>query len=279
MGAFIRLQLKLKWGLNRNNDKKSAIMTAIASLLAVAVALALVMLLTFVLRTSVHADAKRISQLYITIVMIGLTVVATGMQVSRLYRPGDMLITARFPLSPFKLFAGYLILNYIDLSIYAAILFLPIMITFGIAMECVTVAYVFGTLIGTILLPLVPFALSVFIAIPIVYINAFLEKYGIIRLIIFVILLVGLFVLYNYILTALANFFIHRDWETGTLEIWENLLNGLNGYYNPAYYLANVIFFDGAWLGLGAIFGASIVLIAAGVALAAFVCANIKTRA
>lgn len=279
MADFIRLQLKLKWGLNRNNNKASAIMTAVAALLAVAIALALVWALSFVLKTSISVSAKRLSVLYLTVIMAGLTVAATSMQIKRLYRPADLLITARFPLSPFKLFLSYLILNYIDLCIYSAVLLLPIMLVFGFAMQCVTFAYIMGILLGVILMPLIPFGLSIFIAIPAVYITTFLEKYGIVRLICFVLLLVGAFVLYNYILTILAQFFIHRNWEEGTLEIWENLLKGLDFYYNPAYYLGNVVFFDGFWLGLGVLLGASALLIGGGVALAKVVCTNLRNKA
>ncbi len=279
MREFIRLQLKLKWGFNRNNNKVSAVMTALAALIAVAVVLALVWALTFVLRASVAVSAKQLAQLFITIVMIGLTVAATGMQMKRLFRAPDLNIAARFPLSPSKLFTSYLILNYIDLSIYSAVLLLPIMLVFGFAMNCITVAYVFGILIGIVLMPLIPFALSIFFAIPLVYALSFLEKHGIVRLILFVIFLVGCFVLYYYILTALARFFIHRNWEEGTLEIWKNLITGLDGYYNPAYYLGNAIFFENFWLGLGALLGAGLLLNACGVVLARAVASNIRRKA
>ena len=279
ISQFIHLQLKLKWGFNRNNDKKSAVMTAGASLLAIAVALALVWTLTYVLKASLAVEAKKLSQLYITIIMIGLTVVATGMQVNRLLKPADLMITARFPLSPFKLFLGYLALNYIDLSIYSVILMLPIMIIFGVAAGCISALYVIGVILGSLFLPIIPFGLSIFLALPIVYVNNFIEKYGALKLVAFILFLVGCFVLYYYVLTALAKFFIHRDWEQGTLEIWRKLLDGLNGYYNPAYYLANMIFFTDFGIGFGGIIGAGVVLIGGGVALARLVCADIRLKA
>ncbi len=279
MREFIRLQLKLKWGWNRNNNKTSAIMTAFAALIAVLIALALVGALTFVLRSSIAVTAKRLSVLYLTIIMFGLTVAATGMQIKRLYRPADLLITARFPLSPFKLFTGYLILNFIDLCIYAVILTVPVLLVFGVAMNCFTFVYVLGVLLGAVLMPLIPFALSIFIAIPAVYLTSLLEKHGIVRLIAFVLVLAGAFVLYYYILTVLAQFFIHRNWEQGTLEIWTKLLAWLDAYYNPAYYLGNVVFFDRFWLGFGVTVGAGVLLIAGGIALARVVSANLRFKA
>ncbi len=248
---FIRLQLKLKWGLNRNNSKKNAIMTAVAALLAVVIALGLVWGLSYVLKSSIVVSAKRLSVLFLTILVIGLTVAATGMQINRLYRPGDMHITARFPLSTFKIFVSCLILNYIDLMIYSAVLLLPIMLVFGWAMNCITFTYFLGIILGILFMPLIPFGLSVFLAIPIMYINSLLKKHNIIKLIVFILLLAGLFALYYYILTVLAQFFIHRNWEQGTLEIWQSLLTGLDKWYNPAYYLANIIFFENFWIGAG----------------------------
>ncbi len=279
MRDFIRLQLKLKWGFNRDNNKASAVMTAIAALLAVGIALALVWVLSYVLRANLIVTAKRLSVLYLTVIMAGLTVAATSMQMKRLYRPGDLLITARFPLSPFKLFVGYLLLNYIDLCVYSAVMLLPVMIVFGFAMQCISVTYILGVLLGVVLLPIVPFGLSIFIAIPTVYITSFLERHGIVRLVVFVLFLVGAFMLYDYVLTVLAQFFIHRNWEEGTLEIWANLLAALDSYYNPAYYLGNVIFFDRFWLGFGVMVGGGAVLVAGGVALARIVCKSLRYKA
>lgn len=275
---FIRLQLKLKWGLNRNNSKKNAIMTAVASLLAVSIALALVYGLSFVLKATIEVTAKRLSVLFLTILIIGLTVMATGMQIKRLYKPGDLNITARFPLDPFKIFVSYLILNYIDLMIYSAILLLPIMLVFGWAMGCITFIYILGILLGIIFMPLIPFGLSIFLAIPIMYINSLLKRHNIIKLIIFIVLLAGLFTLYYYVLTVLAKFFIHRNWEEGTLGIWLTLLNWLDGYYNPACYLGNIIFFENFWIGLGGIIGISLVFIVTGIILAKFVYQKIRIK-
>lgn len=278
MFSFIRLQLKLKWGLNRNNSKANAIMTTCVALLAIGVALALVWGLSFVLKASIAVTAKRLSVLYLSLVVVGLTVVAIGMQVNRLYKPGDINITARFPLSPFKMFISCLILNYIDLLIYSAVLLLPIMLVFGWAMNCITVAYVFGIILGALFLPIVPFALSIFIAIPIMYISSLLKKHNIIRLILFIAFLVAAFVVYYYLLRVLAQFFIHRNWEEGTLEIWENVINWLNSYFNPAYYLSNIIFFNHFWLGFGAMLGIAAVLITLAVLVAKVVYSRIRTK-
>ncbi len=280
MREFIKLQLKLKWGLNRDNSKVSAALTAVAAALAIALVLALVWVLTFVLKGQVMGiTPKRLSVLFLTLIAAVLTFGETGMQIKRLYKPGDIKITARFPLSPFKVFVSYLILNYIDLSIYSAVSVIPVMLVSGFAMQCITAAYIGGIILGVIFMPVIPFALSVLISIPVMYVSALLEKHGIVRLVIFVIFLAGCFVLYNYILSNLAQFFIHRNWEEGTLEIWAKLLAGLDFWYNPAFYTGNIIFFEKFWASLGITIGAGAVIAAAGIALARIVYEHIRNKA
>ena len=284
---FIRLQLKLKWGFNKNNDKKSAIMTAVATFLALAVSLALVWVLTFVLKQNLvvpgsdnGVTVRTLAVMYLTLVLAGLTFAAVGMQVKRLYKPADLLITARFPLSPFKLFVGCMILNYIDLTLYSAIAVLPVMIVFGWAAQSLGFVYILGVLLAAILMPLVPFALSTFIAIPVMFVISLLDKHRVVRLVVFVVFLVGCFVLYDYILTVLAQFFIHNTWTQGTLDIWQKVLVGLDGYYNPAFWLSHVMFFtDKFWLNLGILLGASAVVIAGGIATARLVYSKVRTKA
>lgn len=279
MREFIRLQLKLKWGFNRNNGKAGAIMTAAAAAVAVAIALALVWVLSIVLRASIAVTARELSALYLTLIAAGLTVAATGMQIKRLYRPGDMHITARFPLGAFKLFASYLIINYIDLTIYSAALTLPIMLVFGFAARCISAAFVGGMVLCAILMPIVPFVLSIFLAIPAVAAATFLDRHGIVRIVAFAALLVGAFVAYYFLLNALAQFFIHRNWTEGTLEIWKKLIRALAKMYNPAFWLSGIVFFENFWACFGATVGAGIVIGAGGIALARVVCATFRRNA
>ncbi|MCH5152468.1 MAG: hypothetical protein J1F68_00705 [Clostridiales bacterium] len=269
MKEFIRLQLKLKWGFNRNNSKRSAFLTGTVSLLVIIVALALEMLLTSVLSSNLtDVSDKRLAMLFITIVELSLTVVGITMQLKRMYRPGDLHITARFPISPYKVYLCNLILIYIDLALYSAMLLLPILLVYGFVQGILSLVYVIGILLGVIFAPMVPFALSTLIAIPLMYVTSKLETHNIIRLSIFIVALVGFFVLYNYVLTVLADYFIHRNMSTDTLNIWGSLLGALDSYYNPAFYLGSIVFFDRAWLGLLVTVGLAALLSAAGIAIA-----------
>lgn len=278
MREFIRLQLKLKWGLNRNNSKKNAIMTAVSASIAALIALALVWGLTYVLGANIDFSPKQLSVFFLTIVMIGLTFVAIGMQINRLYSPGDLKITARFPISPFKIFVSYLILNYIDLMVYSAIVLLPMMLVFGWAIGCISFTFFIGIVLSIVVFPIIPFGISIIIAIPVMQIRSLLKKHNVVKLIFFILALIAVFSAYYYVLTVLAKFFIHRNWEEGTLGVWSGLIGGLNILYNPATQISNIMFFENFWLGLAILLGSGFVLISIGVVIAKFVYSKVRTR-
>ena len=122
MKEFLRLQLKLKWGINRNNSKITAALMSVASILVVVTMLVLIYVLASMLINTLDIAAMQIAQLFLVIIEIALTVMAISMQVKRVYRPTDVHITSRFPISAFKIYISNLVLNYIDLAIYSFIL-------------------------------------------------------------------------------------------------------------------------------------------------------------
>lgn len=268
MKAFLRLQLKLKWGINRNDSKKTTVLMGAVSVLVVVAMLALVYVLTVALSKTLDVTAMQLAQLFLVIIEIALIVMAISMQVKRVYRPADVHITSRFPISPFKIYLCNLILIYIDLAIYSFMLIIPVMLMFGIADGIISVAYIFGIILGALFAPLIPFAVSLLISIPIMYVTLKLERRHIISLIIFIVFLVGAFALYNYVLTILADYFINSQMTADTVNIWQSVLNVLGSPYNPLSYLANVIFFNGVWAGVGITVGTALVLGVVGIFIA-----------
>ena len=114
MLGFIRLQMKLRWGRESGGDKKSAVLSVAMGVLTIAVALALVYLFTGVLQEGVSGfGAQEISVLFIAVMQVVLAVTGVGMTVRWMFRPADLKITARFPLSPFQIFLANLLLVYI----------------------------------------------------------------------------------------------------------------------------------------------------------------------
>ena len=68
---------------------------------------------------------------------------------------------------------------------------------------------VFGLLLAAIAAPLMPFAVSTIVAVPVMYLLTLLENRNVIRMAIFIVFLAGFFVLYNYVLSMLTEYFLH----------------------------------------------------------------------
>ena len=72
MKEFLRLQLKLKWGINRNNSKITAALMSVASILVVVTMLVLIYVLASMLINTLDIAAMQIAQLFLVIIEIAL---------------------------------------------------------------------------------------------------------------------------------------------------------------------------------------------------------------
>lgn len=280
MLEYIRLQLKLARSGGRGARKGSTVLTWVFGILIVCVLLALLYVLSLVLRSELTAfSARELSALFFTVIELGLTVMAISQQIKRLYRPKDLQIAARFPLSPFKLYLANILLVYINLAIVGAILVIPVMAVFCAGTGAFVWHTVFGLLLAAVLAPLMPFALSTLLAIPVLYLAALLENRNIIRLVLFIVVLAGFFVLYNYVLSMLTEYFLHSGVGQQTVSVWNDLIQTLDSPFNPAAYCGNLLFFENVWVGLGVVFGVSAVLTAAGLLLSRPVYVRVHRRA
>ncbi len=279
MLAFIRMQMKLRWGRESGGDKKSLILSGVVAAVTVAVSLALIYVLTSVLGANVSSGDKSVLVLFITVIEIALIVSGIGMQIRWLYKPSDLKITAQFPLSPFKMFAANLVLVYINLQIYAAVLMIPVLTVASAALGIFGWKFALGLIVAAVLAPMVPFALSAVLSLPVMYMLSVLENRNIIKLAIFVVVLAGFFVLYNFVLTFLADYFIYKN-VTDSGGVWENVLSALASPFNLSEQIGRVILFEGlsAAAAAGIVVGASVLLSAAGVALAKPVYERVRRR-
>ncbi len=265
---FIRLQLKLTYGANKNDNKLSTILTVLLGLIVAGVFLAMIYFLSQMLYVNLKVSPQQLSIIFITAIELVLTVIGVTLHMKRLYRPADLNITARFPISTFKLYLSNIILIYINLLIFSFLLFTPVMVLLGVATGAISVKFVFAILLGVFFAPMVPFALSTLISIPVMWILSLLEHKNIVKLLIFIAFVVLFFVLYDQILTMLANFFIHKNIGTESSNVWLNIINGMNGWYNPCFWLANIFFVNGFWAGFGVTLALFVGLSAIGISCA-----------
>ena len=269
MFEYIKLQMKLRWGRDRSASKKSGMLTAAVGILVICAALSLIYLLTRILADNLEeTTAAELSVLFIAVLEAALFVMSVCMQVRWLYRPADLEITARFPITPFKIYVANIALVYFNLLIYAALFFVPVLTVFGLALKIFTAQYFFGILICAFLSPALPFAISLVVAIPVMYALSLLENKNTVKLILFIVVLAAFFVLYNYVLSVLAEYFLHNNVSSETSIVWTKILKTLNGRGNLTAYLGDVLFLNGFWKAFGILLGASLGVSAAGLALA-----------
>lgn len=277
--SFIRLEMTLRWR-GDSEDRKNKAVSVILSVITYAVIMLLLYVFTQVLTESFGegVTAGQISVFFMLLVEIVLTFSGISWQIKYLLRPSDMTITARFPLSSFQLFAANLIIIYVNLAISAFIFTVSVMTVYGLAAEIYTLEYFFGTITAGLFAPLIPFALSVFIAVPVMYLMALLENHNYVKLAIFVICTVAFFVCYDYVLRVLAEYFIHKHISTETVKIWDKAVFALNGKYNPFLYTTNLLYFKDVWLSLGVIIGISAVFGGVGILIAKPVYEAVRKR-
>ena len=165
--TYLRLQMKLRWG-SEESDKKSRRLTAAVSVVTFAVILLLEYVLIGVLVDyfSENLTAREIATAFMTLTEAVLTVSAIAAQIKWLLRPSDVQITARFPVSPFGMFVANLVMIYINLTIYSLVLTVSMMGVLGFATGMANLSYFGGVFVAALVGPVIPFAISVVVAVP-----------------------------------------------------------------------------------------------------------------
>ena len=264
---YIKLQLKLQYCKDKNN-KKGNIFSMILSLLLFAVIMSLIYLLSNVLISSFNTiTARQVAVLFVMVIELVLTFVAIGMQLKHIFKPFDVQITARFPISNTQLYIASLILAYLNLLIYSIFSFFPIMLLFGVSAKILTGSYVGLLVLATVLAPLIPFAISLVVSVPIMYFLSLLENHNYIRLLLFVGAIVVFFIAYDYILNILADYFIYKRLDADLMVVWQKVFIALNSIYNPFLYVKDILFLDTVLKSVGIVFLTNIIVSIIGFAI------------
>ena len=279
MFEFIRLQMKLRWGRDRGADKKNAVLTGFIGAVVILVLLALIYVFTLVLCGNVpEATAERCAAFFSTAIEACLTFAGVAMMLKWLYRPADLKIAARFPITPFRMYVANVILAFIHLFLYSAAVYLPVMTVCALAAGALSWPAFGGIVLGALLSPFVPFVLSMLISVPVLFCMAFLENRNIVKLILFIAVLAGGFVLYNYLLTVLADYFLNKNMSAETTGVWSEILTALDTPWNLSSWLGGLVSLRSPWQAVGLHFAVLIAGAAAGVALAKPVYDSVRRR-
>ena len=265
------------WGGNKNDSKKSVVLTSVIGVAVIAVVLALVYVLARMLVRGT-SSVYEVSLFFLTIIECVLTFIGISMQMKRLYKPSDLHITSRFPLTAFKQYMANLLIIFINLEIYSFMFVIPIMIIIFAAAGTVSFVGILGIMVGALFAGLLPFALSMIIVIPVMAVLSLLENRNVIKMLIFVVAIIVFFVVYNIILQMLAEYFLNRNPAEDTIKFWKIILSALDNPFNPFVYLCNLTLFTHALSGLGIVLAMFVVVTAIGFAVARPVYNNVRRK-
>ena len=262
--TFVGLHFKLQFRRDASADKKGRVMSIITTVIALAAMLLLAKFLFDILGGHLVGDVtvQQFSSFLFTVIGVVLVLLAVSLEIRFFLKPADLNITARFPMSAAEMFTAQLLIVYIQLLCYSAMLILPTLLLFGWSWGVMSVGFVAQTLLSILVAPLVPFAIATLFVVPTMYILSVLENHNVVKLIIFVLLISAGFVLYNYILNFLAEYYIHNTINADTQAYVVNFILALNSEWNIFAWLGNIfgcvslVKSLAIWLGATAVLGA-----------------------
>lgn len=186
-----------------------------------------------------------------TIAQIVILVIGITSQVKRLNGPNDLKIISSFPLTSFQRYLGEVVAIYIKLGLMSLIVFWPIMIVYGCAGSMFTVAFAFSSLFATILLPLMPFAISMILAIPFMFVSSWIKDKNTLKLILFIIFFAAILVLYGFILHLMADWYVHAKTNVEVIKGLKAFVDAINHPYNICFFASEICLMNN----IGANFG------------------------
>ena len=239
---YVRLQTKLNFTPTKVTSKKRKALRGILDVIVFLLFLLFVYVFVGAFTSQTQfVQAPSMCILHFLIVEIAILIASVSMQTRRLHKPTDLRIILTFPLNPFQRYIGEIIAIYIKLALITFVIYWPFLLVYGWAGKIITVGFVFSTLFAAILAPLVPFAISLVISVPFMYLSSFLQNKNIVKLILFIILFAGIITVYALMLTFMADFYIHAKNNKEVMEALANLFSELNKPGNfGAYFISEL---------------------------------------
>lgn len=266
--TYIGLQTKLSFkpAIPQKLWKRVLTWIVVAVVFAIFLTIAYFFLKSLVTQ-STKLPPESVCILIYTIAQIVILVFGITSQITRLYQPNDLSIITAFPLTSFQRYLGEVISIYLKLEIFTILIFWPIMIVYGCAGNMFTVQFAFSSLFATILLPLMPFGVSMILAVPFMFLSSALKDKNIVKLILFVILFCGILVLYGFLLHLMSEWYIHSQTTKEVIEGIAAFVGALNHPYNPCFFLSEVCLIHDFGPNFGIYFAICIAAIAIGVGI------------
>ncbi len=269
INAYVRLHMRLM-RTKSTAGKKSRIATTLLMLLTCVVMLFLFKYFLEMLNDQFgkHLDIADFATVLFTVVEVLLTVMCISYEIKGLLKPSDLKIVARFPMSSFQTFVAELIIVFLKMVILSVSICVPIMLVFGWATDMLSALFVFRVFVASLFVVFLPFGLGTLLTVPVMYAKSAIQNMNWLKILIFVAVLSGALVLYDYVLNLLAEYFIHKRISEETVAAMTNFISFMNGWANPCVQLKNIAVSGNWWLAIIILLGMGAVLLAVGLFVA-----------
>ena len=137
-----------------------------------------------------------------------------------LYTSKDNSILLSYPAKHYEVFLSKLLVFYVYEAIKSIFITIPLMLAFGIIYGYFSFGYIISALIIGIILPIFPVLIGALITIPILYIKKIIERYAIVKTILMILLLVGIFALLFVVLSIIPR-------PLGIVEMYYSFVFGI----------------------------------------------------
>ncbi len=268
--TYLGLHFKLQLKKDKSVDNKSRIISFATTLLTFVVVVFLCKFLFDIMHSQLGniVSSQQLSNLLITIIELILVFVAISLEIKFLLKPADLNITARFPMSSVSLFIAQILVVYVYLFLISLLSLLPIMTLFGWSWGLLSGSYFAKLLLLSLFLPLLPFAIATIFVVPTIYILSILKNHNITKLVIFIVFLIAAFVLYNFVLNFLAEYYIHNKINSNTQNMVISFVSSLNSKWNIFVNLSNIFNLNNVFVSILMVIGLTAVILAIGLLLA-----------
>ena len=184
-----------------------------------------------------RSDANNYLSLIISIIQVILLIHMVSSMIKTVYLNLDKSLLAFLPVSKWEIYTAKLLVCIFKTYILNFILSIPTLILFGIFFNMNALFYVIG-IISTLLIPLIPIALSMLTAVPIMYAYNWLKNQNLLNLIISIALTIGGFYLYSRLIFNIADIVLLK-YKTSNILI--DFANVFKSEYFPSTWFSSAI--------------------------------------
>ena len=162
---------------------------------------------------------KIISFVIVFLQLLSIVACSVGL-LKTLYTSKDNMILLSYPAKHFEVFLSKLLVYYVYEFIKSIFITMPLILGFGIVYGYMNFMFIISTIIVGVILPVFPVLIGALITIPILYITKVINKIPILKTILIVLLLVGLFCVFVLIVKIIPR-------PLGVLEMFYSFVFGV----------------------------------------------------